>query len=102
MADSKRREFIKTSAKMGALALGAGLASASLLNAESGVDSKDSKNSKTESKAESKTNSKIAQNSANNTKTTKGAKMKYITLNNGVKMPMLGFGTFQITDLKEA
>ena len=61
MADSKRREFIKTSAKMGALALGAGLASASLLNAESGVDSKDSKNSKTESKAESKTNSKIAQ-----------------------------------------
>ncbi|NDJ27167.1 2,5-diketo-D-gluconic acid reductase [Campylobacter sp. MIT 12-8780] len=28
--------------------------------------------------------------------------MKYITLNNGVKMPILGYGTFQITDLKEA
>lgn len=25
--------------------------------------------------------------------------MEYVTLNNGVRMPMLGFGTFQITDL---
>ena len=24
--------------------------------------------------------------------------MKYVTLNNGVKMPQLGFGVFQITD----
>lgn len=24
--------------------------------------------------------------------------MEYVTLNNGVKMPMLGFGVFQITD----
>ncbi|RDU51715.1 2,5-diketo-D-gluconic acid reductase [Helicobacter sp. MIT 00-7814] len=28
--------------------------------------------------------------------------MKYVTLNNGIKMPILGYGTFQITDLKEA
>ncbi|MBQ9221118.1 aldo/keto reductase [Succinivibrio sp.] len=28
--------------------------------------------------------------------------MEYITLNNGVKMPMLGFGVFQIPDHKEA
>jgi len=27
--------------------------------------------------------------------------MKYITLNNGLKMPILGFGVFQVTDLKE-
>jgi organophosphate reductase len=27
--------------------------------------------------------------------------MKYVTLNNGVKMPILGFGVFQIDDMKE-
>ena len=27
--------------------------------------------------------------------------MKYVTLNNGVKMPILGFGVFQITDPAE-
>lgn len=27
--------------------------------------------------------------------------MKYLTLNNGVKMPILGYGVFQIADLKE-
>lgn len=27
--------------------------------------------------------------------------MEYLTLNNGVKMPLVGFGTFQITDKKE-
>lgn len=27
--------------------------------------------------------------------------MKYVTLNNGVKMPALGFGVFQINDEKE-
>lgn len=27
--------------------------------------------------------------------------MDYVTLNNGVKMPLLGFGVFQITDLEE-
>ncbi len=31
----------------------------------------------------------------------KGDTMQYITLNNGVKMPLLGYGTYQITDLKE-
>ena len=25
--------------------------------------------------------------------------MQYVTLNNGVKMPQLGFGVYQITDL---
>ena len=28
--------------------------------------------------------------------------MEYITLNNGVKMPMLGFGVFQIPEHKDA
>lgn len=28
--------------------------------------------------------------------------MEYITLNNGIKMPQLGFGVFQVTDQKEA
>ena len=27
--------------------------------------------------------------------------MKQVTLNNGLKMPILGFGVYQITDLKE-
>ncbi len=27
--------------------------------------------------------------------------MEFVTLNNGVKMPILGFGVYQITDLKE-
>lgn len=27
--------------------------------------------------------------------------MEYITLNNGVKMPVLGFGIYQVNDLKE-
>lgn len=27
--------------------------------------------------------------------------MDYVTLNNGVKMPLLGFGVFQVTDLAE-
>ena len=26
--------------------------------------------------------------------------MEYITLNNGIKMPMVGFGVFQIQDAK--
>lgn len=31
-----------------------------------------------------------------NFKTRKDTQMQYITLNNGVKMPTLGYGTFQI------
>lgn len=27
--------------------------------------------------------------------------MKFVELNNGVKMPQLGFGVFQVPDLKE-
>lgn len=27
--------------------------------------------------------------------------MEYITLNNGAKMPLEGFGVFQVSDLKE-
>ena len=27
--------------------------------------------------------------------------MKYITLNNGIQMPILGFGVYQINDLKK-
>ena len=28
--------------------------------------------------------------------------MEYVTLNNGVKMPKIGFGVFQMTDLDKA
>jgi len=28
--------------------------------------------------------------------------MEYTTLNNGVKMPMIGFGVFQVPDAKQA
>jgi 2,5-diketo-D-gluconate reductase A len=31
----------------------------------------------------------------------RGEYMKYVTLNNGVKMPILGYGVYQIEDLKE-
>ena len=30
-----------------------------------------------------------------------GKVMEYVTLNNGVKMPILGFGVYQIENLKE-
>ena len=30
-----------------------------------------------------------------------GEYMKYVTLNNGVKMPILGYGVYQIEDQKE-
>ena len=31
----------------------------------------------------------------------KGHNMNHVTLNNGIQMPVLGFGVFQIADLKE-
>lgn len=67
---SSRREFVKNSTKLAlaGAALGA-MASVSPLLANSG---------------------KKAQNS------NKGAKMQTITLNNGIKMPILGYGTYQI------
>ena len=30
-----------------------------------------------------------------------GINMEYITLNNGVKMPVLGYGVYQVPDLEE-
>ncbi len=66
----KRREFVKNSAKVAGIAM---LANAlPLMAATKSV------------------------NSVNSANSNKGAKMLYTTLNNGVKMPMLGYGTYQI------
>ncbi len=75
MKTQSRREFIKTSAKLG-VTLGAVAAFPALLNA---ADSSDSKS------ADSTAN--LAKNPQ------KGAKMQFLTLNNGIKMPILGLGT---------
>ena len=113
MAQQTRREFIKNSAKIG-VALGAVAAFPSLLNAaNSSVNSnlnsaKNSANSNKNSQdfvnfaVNSATNSANSNSSAisNKNSTSKGVKMQTITLANGVKMPLVGFGTFQITGEK--
>lgn len=71
VADSKRRKFIADSAKLASVAM---IASALPLMA------KDSKTAKTQSN---------------------GVKMDFVTLNNGVKMPMIGLGLLNLRDLKE-
>lgn len=77
--NAKRRDFVKNSGKfaLASVALGA-MASVSPLLANSGKTAQ---------------NSKANQNATNSNK---GAKMLYTTLNNGIKMPILGYGTYQI------
>ena len=67
----KRREFVKNSAKVVGLTM---LANALPLMAA--------------------TKSVNSENSANST--SKGAKMEFVTLNNGIKMPILGLGTYDL------
>ncbi|QLI04614.1 aldo/keto reductase [Candidatus Campylobacter infans] len=101
--NAKRRDFVKNSGKfaLASVALGA-MASVSPLLANSGTNLSLAKNSSTNS------NSNLTKNSGangansnsvaskNTTHSNKGAKMLYTTLNNGVKMPILGYGTYQI------
>lgn len=101
--NAKRRDFVKNSGKfaLASVALGA-MASISPSLANSGANLSLAKNSSTNSNSNLTKNS--GANSANsnsvaskNTKNSnKGAKMLYTTLNNGVKMPILGYGTYQI------
>lgn len=101
--NAKRRDFVKNSGKfaLASVALGA-MASVSPLLANSGANLSLAKNLSTNSNSNLTKNS--GANSANsnsvaskNTKnSTKGAKMLYTTLNNGIKMPILGYGTYQI------
>ena len=101
--NAKRRDFVKNSGKfaLASVALGA-MASVSPLLANSGANLSLAKNSSANSNSNLTKNS--GANSANsnsvaskNTKNSnKGAKMLYTTLNNGIKMPILGYGTYQI------
>ena len=73
--DSNRREFVKTSGKLALAGVAVAAGVAPLM-----ADSKEVKSAKG------------AQNLAKN----KGAKMQTVKLNNGVQMPILGYGTYQI------
>ncbi|WP_394997721.1 aldo/keto reductase [uncultured Helicobacter sp.] len=77
-----RREFLKTSTKILGVSVAMGLANFAMAGDLQGVDSKDSKN-------------------INSKNTRKEKTMQTITLNNGVKMPILGYGVYQI-EAKEA
>lgn len=75
---NSRREFVKNSGKLALASAALGAMGATSLLANSGKTAQ---------------NSKASQNATNSTK---GAKMLYTTLNNGIKMPILGYGTYQI------
>ena len=101
--NAKRRDFVKNSGKfaLASVALGA-MASVSPLLANSGANLSLAKNSSANSNSNLTKNS--GANSANSNSvaskniknSNKGAKMLYTTLNNGIKMPILGYGTYQI------
>ena len=91
--NAKRRDFVKNSGKfaLASVVLGA-MASISPLLANSGANSN---SNLTKSSGANSTNSNSVA-SKNTKNSNKGAKMLYTTLNNGVKMPILGYGTYQI------
>lgn len=76
--NAKRRDFVKNSGKLALASAVVGAMGATSLLANSGKTAQ---------------NSKANQNTKNSNK---GAKMLYTTLNNGIKMPILGYGTYQI------
>lgn len=91
--NAKRRDFVKNSGKfaLASVALGA-MASVSPLLANSGANS-NSNLTKNSGANGANSNSVASKNTKNSNK---GAKILYTTLNNGVKMPILGYGTYQI------
>ena len=99
--NAKRRDFVKNSGKfaLASVALSA-MASVSPLLANSGANLSLAKNSSansnsnlTKSSGANSTNSNSVA-SKNTKNSNKGVKMLYTTLNNGVKMPILGLGTY--------
>lgn len=86
--DKHRRKILKNSAILG---VAGGLASVSTIFGLQGCDSKESK-STTQKTAANSANSADSQKPTN----TKGATMEFVTFNNGVKMPILGYGVYQI------
>ena len=100
--NAKRRDFVKNSGKLALASAVVGAMGATSLLANSGANLSLAKNSSANSNSNLTKNS--GANSANsnsvaskNTKNSnKGAKMLYTTLNNGIKMPILGYGTYQI------
>lgn len=70
ISNQKRREFVKNTSKLALAGVAVGAAGA--ISGISPLLAKETKNAK------------------------KGANMQTIKLNNGVKMPILGFGTYQI------
>ncbi|MGX2984298.1 aldo/keto reductase [Helicobacter sp. 23-1048] len=75
-SDSKRREFLKTSGKIA-------LASMAMTSGVAPVMAHSNKGATNQNQNKAKPNQK-------------GASMQTIKLNNGVKMPILGYGTYQI------
>lgn len=87
----ERRKFLKTSAKFGAMASLASLSGFALSACDSKADKKDSTQNLQDTKnaGESQMQNHL-----------QGDTMEFVTLNNGIKMPILGYGVFQI-DPKE-
>ena len=83
----KRREFLKTSAKFGAMASLASLSGFALSACDSKVDKTDS--ARNIQGTQNSGESQISQN-------IQGDTMEFVTLNNGIKMPILGYGVFQV------
>ena len=87
--DKQRRKLLQSTAILGI----AGLSGALGLQ---GCDSNQSKNAAQNSGAKGAAVGASGADSTTQHTNTKGANMEFITLNNGVKMPILGYGVFQI------
>ncbi len=86
-----RREFLGRCAKMSAL----GLASVATLASFGACANSNTKSADKNANLNGANSSRAKKESQNlNTNLNKGTKMHFITLNNGVKMPILGLGTY--------
>ena len=103
----KRREFVKNSAKVAGFAilastlpLVAKAASSSANSAKNITNSNAASKSSAESSANSNANSTNSSVNSNSSGAKIAAAMPTVTLNNGVKMPITGFGTLRLGDAK--
>lgn len=96
----QRREFLGKSAKFSMAFFGLNALNLSAAeNSRSNLDKNSAKNLSKNSANLAENSSKNSANLAENS--SKGTKMQYLTLNNGVKMPILGYGTSRMSG-KEA
>ena len=89
-----RREFLGRCAKMGALGL-AGTAGLASFGASANLGA-NSNASASKNGAGKNANSKSASQNLGANPANKGAKMQFVTLNNGIKMPIVGLGTYDL------